>query len=343
MEIGIAYGTETKKWLHSAVSQFEKSDQGKHIKIKLIPMGSLEGGEAVWKNEDQRIDVWSPASSLPKEALVQHWQKKYGRTPIFKEADLALTPMVFVMWEDRYQAFIKKYKTVSFTTIRQAVNEKDGWNAIAKQPDWGVFKFGHTNPRKSNSGPMTLLLMAHEFYKKKTQLTVAEITSAEFRDWFAGLEKGVTSWSHSTGTLMEDMVRLGPSSFDALMVYENVVMDYFKAAEGRWGGLHVAYPPCNLWSEHPYYILDVPWSSKEQRVAAEAFLQFLLSEPMQKEALQQLRPVNIDIPIRNVADSPFVRYKSFGIEVDMKSLCEPPGEALLDNLLAVWDKFQKGG
>ena len=39
--------------------------------------------------------------------------------------------MVFVMWEERYQAFLQKYKTVSFSTVGQALQEKGGWDTIA--------------------------------------------------------------------------------------------------------------------------------------------------------------------------------------------------------------------
>src|SRR5437667_9750615 len=42
-EIGIAYGTEKQRWLEWAVSEFEKTSDGKRIKVNLIPMGSLEG------------------------------------------------------------------------------------------------------------------------------------------------------------------------------------------------------------------------------------------------------------------------------------------------------------
>ena len=96
---------------------------------------------------------------------------------------------------------------------------------------------------------------------------------------------------------MKDMVGKGPTAFDAVLIYENLAIDYLKAAQGRWGDLHVAYPRRNIFNDNPYYILDVPWSSPEQRRAAEAFLTFLLSAPMQQKALSHgFRPANISIP-----------------------------------------------
>ena len=86
------------------------------------------------------------------------------------------------------------------------------------------------------------------------------------------------SLTDSTGTLMEEMVLRGPSQYDCLVLYENLAIDYMKAARERWGELCVDYPDPNLWNEHPYYILDVPWSEAEPaQAAAAAFLDFLMS------------------------------------------------------------------
>ena len=338
IEIGIAFGTEKEKWFNEAVRDFAATPEGKNITIQLIPMGSLEGGQAVSAKEDKRIHVWSPASSLYKQNFVRDWQRKHpGHEPIAHEASLALTPMVFVFWKDRYDLFVAKYKKVSFPTIIQAIEEKQGWEGIGGKPEWGMFRFGHTNPTQSNSGLMTLLLIACEFNGGKLP-TAADLAGSDLGASLARLERGVAGMPHSTGTLMNDMVTKGPSAYDAIFVYESVALDYLKAARGRWGDLHVTYPRVNHWSGNPYYILDVPWSSKEQRQAAQAFLTFLLSEPMQKRALQHgFRPANLDVPIRE-ADSPFVRYQDSGVSVDVGTVCPPPSKEIIDELLQLWER-----
>ena len=169
VEIGIAYGTEKQRWLQWAVEEFAKTKDGKRIKVNLIPMGSLEGAHALL-NGDQRIHVWSPASALYKDTFVQEWQVKYSQNPILKAEPLALSPMVFVFWDERYQSFLPKYKTVSFVTLGQALQEKGGWEAIAQKPEWGLFKFGHTHPNESNSGLMTIVLSAYSYQRKTKDL-----------------------------------------------------------------------------------------------------------------------------------------------------------------------------
>lgn len=341
VEIGIAYGTEKRNWLEWAVKEFAATPAGQRIKINLIPKGSLEGAQAVWRDKDKRIHVWCPASSLYKDVFVQNWQLENGNgaNPIAKEENLALTPMVIVMWEERYQAFVQKYKTVSFETIDRALDEKGGWDTIAMQPEWGLFKFGHTHPNESNSGLMSLVLMAYDFHKKTRDLTQKDLLDPAFQDWLIDLEKGTSGFLESTGTMMRDMVLRGPSTYDALLVYESVVIDYLKGAEGRWGGLHVIYPKYNMWNENPYYILDVPWSDAAHRQAAETFLDFLMSDAAQRESLRHgFRPGNPNVPIKDIPDSPFVMYEKSGLRVDLSTVCEPPKAAVVNTLIEIWEK-----
>jgi len=339
VELGIAYGTEKQRWLEWALQEFAKTRDGKRIKVNLIPMGSLEGAHAIL-NGDQRIEVWSPASSLYKDTFVEEWQVRYGSNPILKEEPLALTPMVYVMWDERYQAFIQKYKIVSFATIGQALQEKGGWDTIAQKPDWGLFKFGHTHPNESNSGLMAIVLAAYSYQKKTKDLQLKDVVDVGFQTWMQGFERAVSGLSNSTGNMMKEMVLKGPSSYDALLVYENVTIDYLKNAEGRWGQLRVVYPEYNAWNDNPYYIIDAPWSSKDQRQAAETFLSFLLNEPIQKESLVHgFRPANPNVPIK-YSDSPFVKYADYGIKVDLAKVCEAPRGEVVNNLLQSWQRSQ---
>jgi len=340
VEIGIAYGTEKQRWLEWAVSEFAKSYDGKRITVDLIPMGSLEGAHAILGG-DKRINVWSPASAVYKDIFVQEWQvKNGGGNPIIKEEPLALTPMVFVVWDERYKAFLQKYRVMNLDTINQALQEKSGWDAIAHQPDWGLFKFGHTHPNESNSGLMVLVLAAYAYNHKTRDLTVGDVVNANFQQWLTSLERSTSGFSNSTGNMMKEMVLKGPSSYDALMVYEAVAIDYLKNAEGRWGELRVVYPEYNAWNENPYYIIDAPWSTPDQRKAAQSFLDFLLSDRIQREALVHgFRPANPNVPVR-FAESPLVKYAGNGVQVDLQKICEPPKAEVVNNLLQSWQRAQ---
>src|SRR5499425_2135444 len=339
VEIGMAYGTEKQRWLEWAVAEFEKTADGKRIKVNLIPMGSLEGAHALLSG-DQRINVWSPASAAYRDIFVQEWQVKYNDNPIVREEPIALTPMVFVVWEERYGPFIQKYRTMSFDTVNQALQAKGGWDEIAHHPEWGLFKFGHTHPNQSNSGLMTIVLAAYSYHHKTKDLTLRDVLDVGFQKWLEELERGASGMSNSTGNMMREMVLKGPSSYDALFVYESVAIDYLKNAEGRWGQLRVVYPEYNAWNENPYYIINASWSSPDQRKAADTFVNFLLSEPVQKESLSHgFRPANPNVPVK-FADSPFELYASNGIQIELQRICEPPKAEVVNNLLASWQRTQ---
>ncbi|MCA9312594.1 MAG: substrate-binding domain-containing protein, partial [Phycisphaerales bacterium] len=321
--INIAYGTEKKLWLQWAAAEFAKSPEGRRIEVNLVGRGSVEGARDVLNGPGSTpIHVWSPASSAYRDVFETEWQLKMGRTdPILRAENLVLTPMVFVMWDERFKAFEQKFGEVSFTSLASAMQEPGGWSAIADKSEWGLFKFGHTDPNKSNSGLLTLVLMGYDKAGKDRGLTVGDITGAEFQKWLRQFVLAVARPSgeltHSTGTLMEEMVLRGPSQYDVIMVYENLALGYLKAAEGRSGRLHIAYPRRNYWNENPYYILDVPWSDKEQRRAAAAFLDFLMTRPIQERALDYgFRPGNPQVAI-NGPDSPFVQHADYGVRIDI--------------------------
>ncbi len=338
VEIGIAYGTEKQKWLKWAVDEFAKTDNGKKIKINLIPMGSIEGADAVLK-QDKRIHVWSPASGLVRNLLVEPWQKEHGKDPIASDAPLALSPMVIVMWADRYEAFIAKYSEVNFKTIAEALNEQTGWAAIASKPEWGPFNFGHTSPEHSNSGLLTLVLMAYDYAGVVRDVKPAQIMDAGFLTWLETMAKNTSHDEKSTGTLMNAMLQRGPSEFSGVVTYEHLALDNLKVAEGRWGKIKVVYPTRSAWNDNPYYVLDVPWSNQEQKDAAELFRDFLLSVKAQQVARDEylFRPASLELPILD-EKSAFTKLQDV-VKIDVTAIRAPSAE-VLNQLLQVWKKIQ---
>jgi ABC-type sulfate transport system substrate-binding protein len=132
---------------------------------------------------------------------------------------------------------------------------------------------------------------------------------------------------------MQQMIQEGPSRYDCLMVYENLVIENVRNAELRWGELHVVYPARSMWNDNPYYILETQQSSDEQRAAATEFLAFLLSEPVQRQAIEHgFRPANVKVPIR-FPESPFVQLEANGISLAIPQACDPPSAEVLKGLL----------
>jgi hypothetical protein len=182
--------------------------------------------------------------------------------------------------------------------------------------------------------------LAYKFFEKEYNLSPEEISRPAFQDWLHRIERSVVrpggTMTHSTGTLMDNMVLRGPSQYDCVLVYENLAIGYLKAATESWGPVVVDYPEPNIWNEHPYYILDVPWDDARQRAAAGAFLKYLMSEPIQHRAIEHgFRPGNRTLTIRN-PDSPFVRFAKRGVRIEPPRMCEPPSRDVVHELLSTY-------
>ena len=95
-----------------------------------------------------------------------------------------------------------------------------------------------------------------------------------------------------------------------------------------------------MWNEHPYYILDVPWSDSRQRAAAAAFLGFLMSEGIQKRALEH--GFGPEIPMCRCA-IPTVRSCATraGAQSICRRPCEPSKDRVLEELLASFRRIEE--
>src|SRR5262249_48779077 len=159
-----------------------------------------------------------------------------------------------------------------------------GWPAIGGKPGWGFVKLGHTDPNRSNSGLQALMLMAFEHFGKTQGITVENFLEPGFQKFVKEIEAAGPHFEASAGTLTSDMIRFGPSKYDIAVVYESLAISQLDNAQGRWGSLHVYYPPTTIWSDHPVILLDTPKLTKETRKAASELIAYLKSKDVQATA-----------------------------------------------------------
>jgi ABC-type Fe3+ transport system substrate-binding protein len=287
--------------------------------------------------------VLSPASSLQAAILEDLSTRKFGIS-LVNLADesqcqpLVETPLILAAWQERAEALWGNDPGASlWEDLREAAIDPQGWGAYG-HPDWGFFKFGHTNPLKSNSGFMTTILLAYEYHQKSSDLTTGDIQDPDFQDWFLDLESAITEFGDSTGSYMRDIIAYGPSKYDMVAVYESVAIEQAENAVGRYGELNIYYPPRTLMSDHPYCILKADWVTSEQAEAAQLFMTYLLSEPAQEAAVMQygFRSVNPAIAL-DQPGSPFLTLADNGIKIsNLPPEVEIPKGAVLDTLLDFW-------
>jgi len=344
-EITFLYSTEKKEWVESAAVAFQKENPS--IQVNLVGKGSLDAAQGILDGREKPT-VWSPADSAVLRMLESDWATESARGPLFaKDGDdapqsLVITPLVFVVWEDRARVLLKanEGRAVSWKAIHRAVASDQGWPAIGGKADWGFVKLGHTDPTRSNSGLQAMLLASFEYYNKRSGLTVGDLLDPKYQEWIQQLEKGVTKFETSTGTFMTDMVRFGPSKYDIAVVYENLAISQIANAQGRWGNLKVYYPPLTLWSDHPAAVLQAEWVTPKQKEAARQWLTYLRSRPVQERALVfGFRPADPAVPIKTQdAANPFTRLAEHGILVEVPPVAEVPEGPVVRNLLTMWSR-----
>lgn len=342
-EISMLYSSEKKEWIEAAVQSFQKEHP--EIKVNLTAQGSLDAAQAIVDGK-QKPTIFSPADSLVQNLLATDWEAKY-RTPLFAASGddapqpLVITPLVFVVWEDRANVLLKAAEgVISWKSIHKAVKSNEGWKAIKGDPAWGFVKLGHTDPTRSNSGLQALLLMTLEYYGKNSGLSVGDLLDTKYQGFVAEVEKGVTKFETSTGTFMTDMIRFGPSKYDIAVVYENLAISELEKAQGRWGNLNVYYPATTLWSDHPVILMAGDWVTEPQKKAAQVWIQYLRSRPVQETALLYgFRPADTAVPLKT-GDSrnPFTRLAQHGIKIEIPTAAQPPDGQVIRNLMMMWSR-----
>ncbi|MCC6553687.1 MAG: substrate-binding domain-containing protein [Polyangiaceae bacterium] len=343
VEISMLYSSEKQEWIEAAAADFQKAHPA--IKLTLKAKGSIDAAQAI-VDGTEKPTIFSPADTLVQNLLASDWQTK-NKTDLFAASGedapqpLVITPLVFVIWEDRAQALLKAAGgTISWEAIHKAVKSNEGWPAVGGQGAWGFVKLGHTDPTRSNSGLQALLLMTLEYYKKTSGLAVGDLLDAKYQTFIGQLEKGVPKFETSTGVFMTDMIRFGPSKYDIAVVYENLAISNIENAQGRWGSLKVYYPATTLWSDHPAAILNGDWVKPEQRQAARAWLAYLRSRPVQERALTYgFRPADTGVPLKTAASTnPFTRLSQHGVKIDIPPVAQAPDGQVVRNLMMMWSR-----
>ncbi len=347
--VSILYSTEKEAWLNEAIINFENTNaaiDGHPIKIELEKMGSWEITAAVLDGTHKPVII-SPASSLQIAAFQDASTLQFG-TSLVNPADSSIcrpvvtTPLVLVAWKERADVLWGSQPGKSiWRDLHDALTDPQGWAAY-NHPEWGYVKFGHTDPLKSNSGFMTILLMTYGYHNKTSDLNASDILSNDkYQTWFLETEASIGQFEYSTGPLMEKMVVYGPSTFDIVAVYEATAIEQAENAVGRYGELRVYYPPATLLSDHPFCVLNADWVTPQQTQAAKLFMDYLTSKPAQELALLKygFRPVDSSIPLEQTG-SPFDQYAANGFRADISGIpdVEIPAGNVLNTLRDFWSR-----
>jgi serine/threonine protein kinase len=346
INLSFTYSTEKQDWMEQAIDAFNSSNQkvgNKLIQIQPDPRGSVDAAKRILDGQ-LKPAAWSPASDLELNQLINSWKKKHGSEDIiYTSGDMASqflvqSPLVFATWKDRFAVLKAKYGTIDWPAVHDAL-QLHNWSEIGGQPSWGPVKFGQTRPDSSNSGLLSIALLAYSYHKISRGLSVDMVRDAGFLDYFEAIEKNVQKFGRSSGTyITNEVIVQGPPQYDIVTTYENLVLTYQKAAQQRWQPLiPFYYPSLNIVSNHPFAIFTNV--SQEEQQAAKTFREFLLDGPQQRKALLSgFRPMNPKVSLQDsISGNPFTNTSlGFSVSNQLPPQVQAPSGDVTDELIQQW-------
>lgn len=278
IQLTMVYGSEKRGWIEEVTPLFldwwRETYPDIQLDLNVSPLGSRESMIQIITGEIKPV-VWSPASSVWVPLANWMWAREYEEITLVEEYDpLVFSPVVIASWK----SYVSRQGMSGFGSLHQLASMDDS-----------DLRFAHTNPQLSNSGFMAVIMeIAVAAGKKPIELTVDDLLSEDVKAWLMELESAAVYYGQSTGFLVDEAVEGGPDSLNALVIYENLILEKNLSGEpqARWGDSLVAVYPEEgmLVSDHPFCILNAPWVTEQQKWAAQEFSRFLLTPEIQGKA-----------------------------------------------------------
>jgi Ca-activated chloride channel homolog len=301
VEITMAYSSEKKPWLEPLVERFNQAKRtapGSNRPIWVVA-NVVDSGTARKQIAEGTLKptVWSPSNSLWRSVLnFEADRELVGSAPGESDA-LLLTPVVLAMWRPMAEALGWPNKSIGLRDVLELNRNPEGWGAVG-HPEWGQFKYAHTNPEVSSTGLSTV---AAEFYAgagKTSGLTEEDIENEQVREFVRQIEESIVHYSATT-TIFKDNVRKGGMDYISAVALEEVTVIELNKTNMDVPLVSIYPKEGTFWHDNPYMVLKGEWVSEEQRAAATVFKDFLLEPDNQRQALQLgFRPANPNVSYR---------------------------------------------
>jgi hypothetical protein len=291
-EILIAVDPLAVAWVENAVAGLNATspvvNATQRIQFKVTPLDDLDvwQGQRIW-SPDNHPAAWIPASSISVG-----YAKENGVPLADVAASLARTPLLWGGYVSRVNVITNDGTAPLDWPTVEAAAAKESWQALGGQSSWGFIKLGFAQPSRKMSGLGVLFSGAGAFHQK-TDLTGADLRTAEFRNWMLPVIQSVPNFSTLGSDPAAAMAR-GPST---------VEIGIFP--ESQWllnlGGLLqnedvlLNYPAYQLVLDFPMVRWQDSSTTDEQRQAVDLLSNWLLATAQQANAPDHgLRPAAVE-------------------------------------------------
>lgn len=300
------YTSGTKAdWVDEVVKTFNeasfKTGSGKTAWVQVV---EVDSGDFLPRLHDGRITdptVWSPGEiSWVNEANVV-WQQLHNKKLVSEECSPTVYAIIGIgMWKPMAEAMGWPDKPISWDQIVELAEDPQGW-ALYDHAEWGLFKFGHTHPRYSNTGFLAITSLVYNTVDATHDLTPEMVKSEAVIEAMRQLELHTYHYGTSTRGLFTLMAEKGPAYLHAAANSESGVFatNKFNQEILQFPLVFIIPSDGAFWSENPYCVIDETWVSAEQQEVAELLRNYMLAREQQDKTMDfGLRPVDPMVPLR---------------------------------------------
>jgi Ca-activated chloride channel homolog len=302
---------------------------GKPVLVKVEHGTSGDGWNAI-KEGKKQPDLWSPGDESWIRIANDHWRGVNNRVLFEDVKPTVNVPLCIAMWEP--MAIALGYpKPLGWADLARISAEPSGW-AKYGHPEWGSFKWGHAHP-DANSGFLTVLAEVYSFTKKTKGLSVEDLKAPALLPYMTQLEHSVEHYGLSSVWIESFMREKGPAYLSATVQYENAIVEGNRKTQNKPFKIVAIYPKeGTVMAQHPIAIPQGEWMSDERKQAAQKFVDYLLSNETQTQAIQfGIRPA-LPIP-----PAPPISAE-WGVSVELPQIpsFEVPNEDVLRRITDLW-------
>jgi len=341
VDVVFTYGSEKQGWIEETTAKFNNASHrtaaGKIIHVDAIPMGSGDCVDEILTGKRQP-HIISPASAAFIKLGNAESRIKSGKEVVGSTRNLVLSPVVIAMWQPMAEAIGWGRRPIGWRDVVDLARRPEGWAAYG-HAEWGRFRFGHTHPRASNSGLISLLAEAYAGAGKISALTLDDVRKPATRSFIQGVEQGVVHYGSSTGFFGRKMFQNGPGYLSAAVLYESMVVESRdpKAYQLAFPVVAIYPKEGTFWSDHPVGIVQREWVTPEIKEAANAYIEYLLARPQQERAMSYgFRPGDPSIPLGAPLDA------AHGIDPkEPQTTLEVPESDVMNAVLDAWEGVKK--
>ncbi len=341
LEVRVLTSLAVEPWVEDAAQKFNKENHklnGVPVHVQIIAMDGLtalgkwdrdEFGTIGDKPRDQLTaeekarlaqfpTAWIPDSRYLVELANATYKTRLGRDVFLTDGEyrarpIALSLFVWGIYESRAKVLLTHYSKLNWQVIHDAATAKGGWPELGGDPAWGYFKLVVPNPLRNVGGLAAMVAAAGEYYQRPS-ISVADVTKPDFQKWLAEIMYSVTNLGGGSSYTAEDFALFGYSVGDGGQLLESDLLQNMEGIKNRWGEpLRFMYPPYVTWFDFPFTIWMGSETTAQEKNAALLFEHYLISEPVQKLAVQRgLRPVNPSVSVTD-GDTLFSRWQAQGV------------------------------